>query len=66
MNQRLKQEILDATRKAGCDWDGDTIIYNGKKYYIDITRGGVTEIGISGFDKSNGPDFCRREVLGTS
>lgn len=28
MNQRLKQEILDATRKAGCDWDGDTIIYN--------------------------------------
>lgn len=66
MNQRLKQEILDATRKAGCDWDGDTIIYNGKQYYVDITRDEVTKIGIIGFDKSNGPDFCGRGVLGTA
>lgn len=40
------EDILRYAEKSGCDWDGDIIQYNGKRYYVDIRLFGIPEKNI--------------------
>lgn len=32
----LKREVIEHAKFCGADWDGDTIIYEGRRYTVDI------------------------------
>lgn len=40
----LKQLLYDRARILGRDWDGDIVIFDGIRYYVDIQRGIVEQI----------------------
>lgn len=32
----LKRKVIEHAKICGADWDGDTIIYEGRRYTVDI------------------------------
>lgn len=32
----LKREIIEHAKFCGADWDGDSIVYKGRRYIVDI------------------------------
>lgn len=43
-DEKLKQEILEASRHSGLNIDGDILFYNGERYYVHCKLGIVERI----------------------
>ena len=39
-----QHRILKYAKLTGCDWDGDLVRYNSKKYIVNISRKTVIEV----------------------
>ena len=37
-NPNHKIRILEAAKKADCDYEGDIVVVDGKKYFVDIFK----------------------------